>query len=264
MTITSTSADGVVEIVLDKPPVNAFTVADWYAIADAITDAGRAPETVVVVLRAEGRAFCAGVDIKEIQAKGDEALVGANRGCYTAFNAVYDCQVPVIAAVQGYCLGGGIGLVGNADIVIAAEDAVFGLPEVDRGALGAATHLSRLVPQQVMRYMVYSCRNFSAAEMASYGAVLDVVPRIDLRTRRNRGRAEIAGKDPVRDPPGQGVAQRNRPDRRAPQLPVRAGFTYEIHVAGVADEHRAAFVEGRAVQHESAKAEESVCDRTRP
>src|SRR3954467_9093203 len=128
MTIRSTTEDGVAEIVLDKPPVNALTVADWYAIADAVPTAGRDPSVVAVVLRAEGRAFSAGVDIKEIQAEGDVALVGANRGCYAAFNAVYDCEVPVIAAVSGYCLGGGIGLVGNADIVIASDDAVFGLP----------------------------------------------------------------------------------------------------------------------------------------
>ena len=68
-----------------------------------------------------------------------------NRGCYEAFAAVYDCEVPVIAAVHGFCLGGGVGLAGNADIVVASDDATFGLPEVDRGALGVATHLARFV-----------------------------------------------------------------------------------------------------------------------
>ena len=109
------------------------------------------------VLRAEGMGFNAGVDIKELQASSREALVGVNRACAAAFAAVYDCPVPVIAAVQGYCLGGGIGLAGNADIVVASEDASFGLPEVDRGALGAATHLARLVPQHRMRAMMYTC-----------------------------------------------------------------------------------------------------------
>ncbi|CUM36056.1 Probable enoyl-CoA hydratase EchA20 [Streptomyces venezuelae] len=100
-----------------------------------------------MVLAAGGRGFNAGVDIKEIQrTTGHDALLGANRGCYEAFAAVYDCEVPVVAAVHGFCLGGGIGLVGNADVVVASDDATFGLPELDRGALGAATHLSRLVP----------------------------------------------------------------------------------------------------------------------
>src|ERR1700722_19690712 len=127
---------GIAEVVIDHPPVNALDVAGWFALADALTAAGRVADNRVVILRAEGRGFCAGVDIKEINARGDEALVGANRGCAAAFAAVYDCEVPVIAAVQGFCLGGGIGLVGNADIVIASQDATFGLPEVARGALG--------------------------------------------------------------------------------------------------------------------------------
>src|ERR1700689_3113236 len=138
---------GIAEIVIDVPPVNALDVASWFALADALISAGEDPSTGVVVLRAEGRGFCAGVDIKEIQARGDDALIGANRGCFAAFAAVYECEVPVIAAVHGFCLGGGVGLAGNADIVVASEDATFGLPEVDRGALGAATHLSRLGPQ---------------------------------------------------------------------------------------------------------------------
>ena len=143
--------EGIAEVVIDHPPVNALDVAGWFALADALLAAGRVPTNRVVILRATGRGFCAGVDIKEINAKGDEALVGVNRGCYAAFAAVYDCEVPVIAAVQGFCLGGGIGLAGNADIVVASDDATFGLPEVDRGALGAATHLARLVPQHAMR-----------------------------------------------------------------------------------------------------------------
>ena len=253
MTITSTATDGVVEIILDKPPVNAFAVADWYAIADAITDAGRVPETVAVVLRAEGRAFCAGVDIKEIQAEGDAALVGANRGCFAAFNAVYDCEVPVIAAVQGFCLGGGIGLIGNADIVIAADDAVFGLPEVDRGALGAATHLSRLVPQQVMRYMVYSCQNLTAAELARYGALLDVVPRAELRDRAMAVATDIARKSPFVIRRAKESLNGIDPVDVHRSYRFEQGFTYEIHVAGVADEHRAAFVERRTVQHQTSQ-----------
>src|SRR5207245_10512441 len=123
----------------------------------------------------------AGVDIKELQNAGHEALVGVNRGCYAAFAAVYECEVPVIAAVHGFCLGGGVGIVGNADIVIASADATFGLPEVDRGALGAATHLARLVPQHKMRAMVYTSATATAAELQHYGSVLRVVPREALR-----------------------------------------------------------------------------------
>src|SRR5258708_4247308 len=101
---------------MENPPVNAFTVAGWFELASIVTDLGRDQAVRALVLRAEGRGFNAGVDIKEMQrTSGFDALVGANKGCYAAFAAVYECEVPVIAAVHGFCLGGGIGLVGNAD-----------------------------------------------------------------------------------------------------------------------------------------------------
>src|SRR5206468_5246538 len=153
-------------------------VAGWFELAQVITDAGADPDVHVVVLAAEGKGFNAGVDIKEMQSTdGFGALVGANRGCFAAFAAVYECPVPVIAAVHGFCLGGGIGLAGNADIIVASEDATFGLPEVDRGALGAATHLSRLVPQHKARAMMYTSATATAAELHAFGSVLSVVPR---------------------------------------------------------------------------------------
>ena len=173
---------GIADVVMDNPPVNALTVAGWHELADTITALGNDPNVHVVVLRAEGRGFNAGVDIKEMQqTEGFDALIGANRGCFAAFAAVYECKVPVIAAVHGYCLGGGIGLVGNADVLVAADDATFGLPEVDRGALGAATHLSRLVPQHKMRAMVYTSATATADELHAFGSVLEVVPRAQLR-----------------------------------------------------------------------------------
>jgi len=242
---TAQVQDGIGEVVIDHPPVNALDVAGWFALADALLAAGRVPGNRVVILRAEGRGFCAGVDIKEIQAEGGEALVGANRGCAAAFAAVYDCDVPVIAAVQGFCLGGGIGLVGNADMIVATDDATFGLPEVDRGALGAATHLARLVPQHRMRQMVYTARPASADELARYGSVARVVPRADLRRAAIEMAEEIAGKSPS-------IIRRAKESLNAID-PVdvkrsyrfEQGFTYELHVRGVADEQRAAFLEKR-------------------
>src|SRR6185503_1143947 len=106
---------GIAEVVMNNPPVNALDVAGWHELASLIRKLGEDPAVRVLVLRAEGRGFNAGVDIKEMQrTPGFEALLGANRGCAAAFAAVYECEVPVIAAVHGYCLGGGIGLVGNA------------------------------------------------------------------------------------------------------------------------------------------------------
>jgi len=236
---------GVAEVVIDHPPVNALDVAGWFALAHAVRSAGEVPECRAVVLRAEGRGFCAGVDIKEIQARGDEALVGVNRGCAAAFAAVYDCEVPVIAAVHGFCLGGGIGLVGNADVVVASDDATFGLPEVDRGALGAATHLARLVPQHKMREMVYTARAVPAAELAAFGSVARIVPRASLRDAALELAKDIATKDPTIIRRAKESLNGIDPVDVKRSYRYEQGFTYELHVRGVADEQRAAFVEKR-------------------
>ncbi len=242
---TELDTPGIAEVVIDHPPVNALDVAGWFALADALVAAGRVPEHRVVVLRAEGRGFCAGVDIKEIQAKGDEALVGVNRGCAAAFAAVYDCEVPVICAVQGFCLGGGIGLAGNADIVVASDDATFGLPEVDRGALGAATHLARLVPQHKMRQMVNTAQAVPAAELAAFGSVARVVPAEDLRAAAFEIAAVIATKSPSIIRLAKESLNGIDPVDVKRSYRYEQGFTYELHVRGVADEQRAAFVEKR-------------------
>src|SRR2546430_1276180 len=192
--------DGIAEVVMDNPPVNALTVAGWFELADTVRGLGDDPRVRVVILRAEGKGFNAGVDIKEMQrTEGFHALVGANRGCYAAFAAVYECAVPVIAAVHGYCLGGGIGLAGNADIILATSDATFGLPEVDRGALGAATHLARLVPQHKMRQMVYTATTVTAQELHHYGSVLAVVEQDRLEDAPLPLAPPLARADPPRD-----------------------------------------------------------------
>jgi enoyl-CoA hydratase len=241
----SSRAPGTAEVVIDVAPVNALDVASWFALAEALQTAGSDPQVRVVVLRAEGRGFCAGVDLKEIQARGDEALVGVNRGCAAAFAAVYDCEVPVICAVHGFCLGGGIGLVGNADVVVASEDATFGLPEVDRGALGAATHLARLVPPHKMRQMVYTAAPITAAELYGYGSLAAVVPAGELLDAAYGLAAQLAAKSPT-------ILRRAKESLNGidPVDPKRSyrfeqGFTYELHVRGVADEQRQAFVDKR-------------------
>jgi enoyl-CoA hydratase len=236
---TSTDDRGIVEIVVDCPPVNALTVAEWFELAEAVTSAGRDPATRVVVLRADGRGFNAGVDIKEMQrTDGFAALIGANKGCFAAFAAVYDCPVPVIAAVHGFCVGGGIGLCGNADVIVASSDAYFGLPEVDRGALGAATHLSRLVPQHKMRAMVYTSATATAAELHAYGSVLHVVPRDELRATAIGVAETIASKSPT-------VIRAAKESLNGIDLwdvkrsyRYEQGFTFELNLSGVSDELR--------------------------
>jgi len=243
MPITRRTDGPVAEVVIDHPPVNALPVAGWFDLAEAVTSAGRDPAVRAVVLRAEGRGFCAGVDIKEMQqTEGFDALVGANRGCFAAFAAVYECEVPVVAAVQGFCLGGGIGLVGNADVIVASEDATFGLPEVKQGALGAATHLARLVPQHRMRHMVYTAEPATAAELHSYGSVLRVVPETELTKVAHEVAAAIAEVDPIVIRAAKASLNGIDPVDVRRSYRYEQGFTFELNLTGVSDRARDEFV----------------------
>jgi enoyl-CoA hydratase len=244
MTLSTRLVDGAIAVVtMDYPPVNALPVAGWFGLADTLRDLGADPAVRVVVLRAEGRGFNAGVDIKEMQrTTGFDALIGANRGCYAAFKAVYECPVPVVASVNGFCLGGGIGLVGNCDTIIASDDAYFGVPEVDRGALGAATHLARLVPQQLMRTMYFTGRTLTAADLLRHGSVFEVVPRAELEATTLGLAAEIAAKDPRVIRAAKEALNGIEPVDVNRSYRFEQGFTFELNLAGVADEHRDAFV----------------------
>jgi enoyl-CoA hydratase len=243
----SSSVDerGIAEVVVDRPPVNALAIADWLAIADALVAHGRDPRVRAVILAAHGRGWNAGVDIKELHAAPDKhaALVAVNRACAAAFAAVYECEVPVIAAVHGFCLGGGIGLAGNADVIVASDDATFGLPEVDRGALGAATHLARLVPQHLMRAMVYTGRKLPAAELARFGGILEVVPRDRLRDAARAIAAEIAAKPPIAIRAAKQSLNGIDPVDVRRSYRYEQGFTFELTLVGVGDAQRREFAE---------------------
>ncbi|MFD3323788.1 enoyl-CoA hydratase family protein [Streptomyces sp. NPDC058701] len=239
---TSIPDKGVARVTVDFPPVNALPVRGWYDLADALRAAGRDPEVRCVVLAAEGRGFNAGVDIKEMQRDpGHASLIGANRGCDEAFAAVYECEVPVVAAVNGFCLGGGIGLVGNADAIVASDDATFGLPELDRGALGAATHLSRLVPQHLMRTLYYTSRTATAAELHAHGSVWKVVPPAELRAAALELAAEIARKDGYLIRLAKAAINGIDPVDVRRSYRFEQGFTFEANLSGVADRVRDTF-----------------------
>ena len=135
MSFKTTITDGIAELVVDHPPVNAMDSKGWNAFALEVERLGRDPEVRVVIIAADGRGFNGGVDIKELAAD-PSIIVTLNHGCWQSFSNVYDCQVPVISAVHGFCLGGGIGIAGSSDFVIASEDATFGLPRSTAGRSG--------------------------------------------------------------------------------------------------------------------------------
>ena len=247
MTIHESIDDaGIASLVMDNPPVNALNIADTYELAKILDGYKWNPDVRVVVLSAAGRGFCAGVDIKEMQQlEHNEGIVQANRSCFELFRAVYECAVPTVVAVQDFCLGTGIGIAGNADVLLATSNATFGLPEVDNGALGAATHLRRLVPQHRARQMLYTAEPAPASELASYGSVYKVVDTVDDLAEESQSLAAvIASKDPTVMRAAK--ASMNGID----EVDVRSsyryeqGFTFELNLLGVGDKARDAFVAG--------------------
>lgn len=242
---TARPEPGIAVITVDFPPVNALPVQGWYELARALRAAGAEPAVNCVVLAAAGRGFNAGVDLKELQrTPGHRALIGANHGCAEAFAAVYECPVPVVAAVHGFCLGGGIGLAGNADAIVAAEDATFGLPELDRGALGAATHLARLVPQHLMRTLYYTSRTVTARELHRHGSVWRVVAAEQLPDAALELAREIAVKDGALLRLAKAALNGIDPVDVRRSYRYEQGFTFEANLGGVADRHREAFLGG--------------------
>ncbi|HND14337.1 MAG TPA: enoyl-CoA hydratase family protein, partial [Pseudomonadales bacterium] len=193
---TTTISEGIAELVFDHPPVNAFDSNGWAAIAAEIEALGQDDAVRVIVIAAEGRGFCAGVDIKELAADRN-VIVKVNKGNYDTFKAVHRNPKPVIVAVHGFVLGGGIGISGAADIVVASECARFGVPEVDRGAMGGGAHLQRLFPVQKVRYMYFTGEMIDAQEAYRLGAIERVVPREQLRATAREIAAKIAAKSPA-------------------------------------------------------------------
>ena len=243
---------GIAEVLLNKPPVNAFDSKEWAQLAELFDRLGRDENVRVVLVAAEGRGFCAGVDIKELAAEST-VITKVNKGCYDTFAAIHDCPVPVIAAAHGFVLGGGIGIVGSCDVIFASEDATFGLPEIDRGALGAASHLLRMFPIQKVRRMLYSGEPISAQEAYRLGALEAVVKREELLGVAR----ELAGKIAEKSPKAVRLAKESL--NGIELLDVKRsyrfeqGFTLELYTSPDSQEARDAFVEKRDASFEGGK-----------
>jgi enoyl-CoA hydratase len=186
-------ADGIGEIVINHPPVNALDTAAWNEFPKIVAETGGNTAVNCVMIRAEGKGFCAGVDIKEMQ-KHPERITELNRGNFLTYKAIRACEVPVVTAVHNYIIGGGVGVSGASDVIIAADDAFFALSEIDRGAMGGASHLSRMIPLHKVRALFFTGSNLSAEEAYRLGAIEKVVPKDKLVEETRAFAAVIASK----------------------------------------------------------------------
>ncbi|MCW2718530.1 MAG: enoyl-CoA hydratase [Pseudonocardiales bacterium] len=173
------SADGHVGTVwLDRPPVNAVNQQMYAEIRELFAHVDvHLPAARVLVLTGQGRHFCGGNDLEEFQTMDPGNAPDRMRLVREAFWAIYDAPLPVIAAVHGVAIGTGLALAASCDLIVAADGAKLGTPEINVGVMGGAKHLSRLLPQALVRLLHFTGEPLAAEEFVRYGGVLTVVPQ---------------------------------------------------------------------------------------
>ncbi|KKD06386.1 enoyl-CoA hydratase [Streptomyces sp. WM6386] len=172
--------DGPVATVrLDHPPMNAFDTAQRAELAAVARELADSRQVRAVVLYGGERLFAAGADVKALAAMGPEEVRGWNRALQRTFDEVARLPMPVIAAITGYALGGGLELALAADYRVAAEDAILGQPEVQLGIIpgsGGTQRLTRLIGPSRAKNLLMTGRRVSAEEALRLGFVDEVVP----------------------------------------------------------------------------------------
>ena len=164
------TSDGLARLTLDRPPVNVLTTEMMDELAAALTDAASKEDVRVLRLDAAGKHFCAGVDVLDHEG---ERLAPMMRALSSLFLAFERTPQPVVAVVQGACLGGGLELALACDLVVASEAATFGQPEIKLGVFAppASVLLPRLVGERVARGLLLTGEPIGAAEAKACGLV---------------------------------------------------------------------------------------------
>jgi enoyl-CoA hydratase/carnithine racemase len=172
-------SDGVATLRLDRPKMNALDVAMQEEIRDAAAEASARDDVKAVVVWGGERVFAAGADVKEMAEMSYVDMVKRSGALQSAFTAVARIPKPVVAAVNGYALGGGCELALCADLRFAAEDAVLGQPEIQLGIIpgaGGTQRLTRLVGPSRAKDLVFTGRFVKAEEALAIGLVDRVLP----------------------------------------------------------------------------------------
>src|SRR6516162_10469139 len=196
MSIRLEIANSVARVTIDRPEVLNALDADAEQALEAIWQQLEADRDVraVVLTGAGERAFCAGADMKSVGRSGLEYWAMARPAGFGGIALRTTLDIPVIARVNGHALGGGFEMVLGSDIVIAAEEASFGLPEPRVGRLpldGGMVLLQRQVPLRPAMGMLLTGRRISAAQALEWGLINEVVPRAELDATVDRWLADI-------------------------------------------------------------------------
>jgi enoyl-CoA hydratase/carnithine racemase len=201
--VLSTAAEGhVLTVELHRAEVlNAMNTAMGEDLLACFRGPAAALDVRAVVLTGAGeRAFCVGGDLKEREGMTDEAWRAQHAVFEQAAMALLRCPAPVVAAVEGFALGGGCELALLADFVIAGDGAVFALPEVTRGifpGIGGTQLLPRVVGAPLAKELIFTGRRMEAQEAKAAGLVNHLVPRGQARSRALEIAAAIARNGPI-------------------------------------------------------------------
>jgi enoyl-CoA hydratase/carnithine racemase len=176
-------ADGVATLRIDRPKMNALNAEIQAAIGAAAAAAGDRDDIAAVVITGGDRVFAAGADIKEMVDLSYAEMASRSSAMHRHFAAVADIPKPVVAAINGYALGGGCELALCADLRIAAEDATLGQPEIKLGVIpgaGGTQRLTRLIGPSRAKELIFTGRFVAAAEALQIGLVDQVVPAAEV------------------------------------------------------------------------------------
>jgi enoyl-CoA hydratase len=240
--------DGRVGVVLMNRPrqLNALNAELIGAVVAALQELDDEPDVRAIVLGGDERAFAAGADISELAA-GTPITLYQNRRI-DSWDSIRELRTPVVAAVSGYCLGGGCELAMLCDLVVASETARFGQPEINLGMLpgaGGTQRLTRAVGKAVAMDMILTGRMLSAREALDFGLVARVVAREAWLEEAKRVAGEIAAKGPI------AVRLAKEAVDKAFEAPLAVGVEFErrafylARASDDADEGLTAFVEKR-------------------
>lgn len=192
-------ADHIALVTMNNPPVNAQNQQfhDEMMLAfDTISDLDNVR---VAVLTGEGKCFSAGADIRARAGKEREAgdQWQHSRRARECFHSIAECKKPVIAAINGPALGAGLGVAASCDILLAAEEARLGLPEINVGLLGGGRHTMRLFGHSKTRMMMFTGQRLTGRELEALNIVEKCVPLGDLMSTAMELAADIASKSPI-------------------------------------------------------------------
>jgi crotonobetainyl-CoA hydratase len=198
--VRTEALDGVLVVTLDRPSANAIDVPTSHALHDAFTRLERDPDLRVGVLTGAGdRFFSAGWDLKAAAA-GEAVDADHGPGGFAGLTELFDRTKPVIAAVNGLALGGGFELALAADLMVLAEHAQLGLPEVRVGLVadaGGLLRLPRRLPDAIARELLLTGRRMTAAEAGRWGLANRIVDAAVLMDTALALAAEIQAGAPL-------------------------------------------------------------------